>query len=421
MKYLRLTLVVFASALAVMRAQDEQENQKPPTEIPDFSNLDEYIYEPQSTVKLGFRHLSGAKASFSGTGTINAPETLGTDTTTPNTARAYHDGYVNPDLRTTPRLDSSGNPIVDPQSGQQINDPIPPDGKTNNWSYTSATQLGGNVPNGYIAFHSYSADVTDTAVRHGNGKSSNGFDLAVSHDMGKLFHSRVTWQLMAGMSINDISAKKTDTVQANMNTITDLYSLYGVTPPAPTYTAPSSTSQTVVDANGIAVTNADGSTQTITVDNTVLIGNTPVNRATSTAASATSVTDNWKVKGAYYTFRFGPELFIPIGSHFHADISAGPTVVYAGTTYTVTQTFTPDIGADITQTDTSAEYKLLPGYYADASLQYDLTDRTGFFAGAVYQSAGSYTQGVHSTTANYATKIDLSNQNGLRAGMSVRF
>lgn len=421
MKYLRFALVFVVSSLALLRAQDDQqENQKPPTEIPDFSNLDEYIYEPQSTVKLGFRHLSGAKSIFSGTGTIAAPETLTSDITTANIARVYHDGAVNPDLRTTPRLDSSGNPVIDPQSGSVVNDPITPDGKTNNWSYSNSAQLGGNVPNGYIAFHSYSADVIGTGPRRAEGKSSSGFDLSVSHDMGKLFGGRVTWQIMGGVSINDISAKKTDQVTGTLHTRTDIYALNG-TPPAPPYTAPSTASQTVTDGNGNAVTNADGSTQTITVDTTVLIGNVPSASMTIDTANFANIKDNWKVRGAYYTFRFGPEIMIPIGSHFHFDISVGAALAYAGTTYTVTQDLTPDIGSDILDTESTNAYKLRPGYYADASMEYDITDKAGFFAGAVFQSTGSYTQGIHSTTANYVSKIDLTNQNGLRAGMSVRF
>ena len=42
-----------------------------------FSNLDEYIYEPKSTVRFGFRYVSGAKTSFSGQGRIPSPEDPG--------------------------------------------------------------------------------------------------------------------------------------------------------------------------------------------------------------------------------------------------------------------------------------------------------------------------------------------------------
>src|ERR1041385_2495784 len=128
MKYFRAALVVFATVLSVARAQqdDDQSRRTPPVEIPDFSNLDEYIYEPKSTVTLGFRHLSGAKTKFAGTGKIVSPEDPGA-LAGANLERVYHDGAVHPDTRTTARLDASGNPVIDPESGSQIFDPIAPD------------------------------------------------------------------------------------------------------------------------------------------------------------------------------------------------------------------------------------------------------------------------------------------------------
>src|SRR4051812_38952990 len=190
MKFPRVALIVFASVLSsVARAQQEEERRAPPVEIPDFSNLDEYIYEPKSTVTLGFRHLSGAKTSFSGHGKLLSPEDPG-PATGPNLARNYHDGSVQPDQRTAPRLDASGNTIIDPDSGGAIFDPIAPDGKTNTWAYTDARQLA--VENGYVAFHTYSADITDATTRSNKAVATNGMELAVSRDMGKL-GSRFSW------------------------------------------------------------------------------------------------------------------------------------------------------------------------------------------------------------------------------------
>jgi hypothetical protein len=419
MKFFRAALVVFAATLSLARAQDDDQSRRtPPVEIPDFSNLDEYIYEPKSTVTLGFRHLSGAKTSFSGTGKILSPEDAG-PLTGANLQRIYHDGLVNPDTRVTPRLDSSGNPVIDPESNTQIFDPIAPDGRTNSWSYSDNKQR--SVLEGYIAFHTYSAEVIDAALRSQTANTTNGLELAVSRDMGKVFGTRMSWTLTAGMSVNDISSTKQDTVQARLTSITDLYSLFGQTPPDAPYSAPSSTTQTVVDASGNTVFNSDGTAQTVTVDTTVLLGNQPADRRTSTTTDATSVTNRWKVKGAYYTFRAGPTIWIPITQRFRASFSLGAALIYAGTNYTVTESFQPELGGEITDTNTSLQTKLLPGYYADATLQYDLTDRTGFYAGAVFQSAGSYSQKLESTNANYATKIDLANQNGLRAGMTIRF
>lgn len=421
MKYLRLALFVFASAVSVLRGQDDEERRAPPVEIPDFSNLDEYIYEPKSTARIGVRMLSGAKADFSGQSSIPSPRDAG-PATGANIARYYHDGAVLQDLRQTPRRDSSGNPMIDPNSGAQILEPITPDGRTNNWAYADTRQIDpAFAPNGYIAFHSYSASVVDALVRGSKSGSTMGVDIAVSRDMGKLFGTRISWGLMAGVSVNDLSAKKTDHVTANLITITDLYSLYGQVPPEAPYTAPSYAYQPVLDASGNPVFNSDGSAQTVTVDNSVLIGNEPASRTTTTTTDSTSVFSSWKVKGAYYTFRAGPELWIPINERFRIGLSFGAAMIYAGSTYTLTQTFDPEFGPEVSQVDTSSIYKLRPGFFADASLQYDVTEKTGFFAGAVFQSAGNYTQRITTETADASTKIDFTNLNGVRAGMSIRF
>lgn len=415
MKHLRLALIAFASILGLVHAQDE-ERRGPPVEIPDFSNLDEYIYEPKSTVRFGFRYISGAKTSFSGQGRIPSPEDPGLATGA-NLRRIYHDGSVQPDARVIARLDSGGNPVIDPQTNSPVFDPIAPDGRTNTWNYVDASQL--SLP-GFVAFHSYSADVIDTNVRSKDNASSAGMDITVSRDMGKLF-GRFAWNLTAGLSINDISANTNDRVRATLSTITDYYSLLGQTPPDAPYSSPSSATNTVVDASGNPVVSEDGSTSTVTTDTSVLIGNAPAGRSTTTLTDETSVTNRWKVKGAYYTFRAGPTVWIPITTRLRASFSVGAALVYSGTSYTVTQTFEPALGSEISDTSTNEAYKLLPGYYADATVQFDLTERTGFYAGALFQSAGSYTQTIDTTNAHYATKIDLANQNGVRAGLSIRF
>ncbi len=416
MKYLRLALVTFASSLGVAYAQDE-ERRGPPVEIPDFSNLDEYIYEPKSTVTFGFRYISGAKTSFGGQGRIASPEDPGSATGA-NVLRSYHNGAVQPDTRVVARTDSSGNPVVDHESGAPVFDPIAPDGRTNAWSFLDSKQV---TPDGYIAFQTYSAEIVDTGRRQKESNSSAGMDIAVHRDMGKLWNGRLAWNLTAGMSINDIAANTNDRVSALLRTQTDYYSLFGQRAPDAPYSAPSSSTETALDASGNPVLNADGSVRTITTDTTVLIGNQPAARTITDVLDDTRVSNRWKLKGAYYTFRVGPTLWIPITTRLRASISAGAALVYSGSTYTVTQTLEPEFGAEISDTATDSAYKLLPGYYVDATLQFDLTERAGLYAGAVLQSAGSYSQTIESATSQYSTKIDLANQNGVRAGMSIRF
>src|SRR5688572_20406621 len=357
MKHFRLALLAFASITGLAYAQDE-ERRAPPVEIPDFSNLDEYIYEPKSTVRFGFRYLSGAKTSFSGQGRLPSPEDPGAATGA-NQLRVYHDGSVQPDARVVARLDTSGNPIIDPQTNSPAFDPITPDGRTNSWNYTDASQL--SRP-GFVAFQTYSADIIDDRVRQKESGSSAGMDLAVSRDMGKLFGSRIAWTLTAGMSINDIAANTNDRVLATLTTLTDFYSLFGQVPPDAPYSSPSSATSTIVDASGNPVLNDDGSVSTVTVDTSVLIGNEPAGRTITSLTDDLSVSNRWRVKGSYYTFRVGPTVWVPITTRLRMSLSLGAALVYSGTSYTVTQTFEPALGAEISDTNSSEAYKLLPGY-----------------------------------------------------------
>jgi hypothetical protein len=133
------------------------------------------------------------------------------------------------------------------------------------------------------------------------------------------------------------------------------------------------------------------------------------------------VTNRYHLKGAYFTFRAGPSLSLPIGERFRATVSAGAALVYAGTTYTVLQDFTPPTGELITSGVERSEANFLPGLYADANLEMTLTERAGAFLGVAYQNSGSFDQGIKEGNVNYGTKVKLSNLTGIRMGLNVRF
>jgi len=97
-------------------------------------------------------------------------------------------------------------------------------------------------------------------------------------------------------------------------------------------------------------------------------------------------------------------------SRFRAIISGGLAVVYAGTTYSVVEAFTPETGAaEISDSATRHESQQISDRSITLmpTLQLDATERTGFYLGAVLSSAlnGSYEQAIASANANYATKI----------------
>jgi len=407
----RTSLLVFAFLGSVaLRAQNETDHPTaPPPENLTFLT-DEYIYIPKYKFSLGLRALSGAKTSFSGRAVIASPlDSIGAATGT-GFDRIYHDGTVSPDTRTVSTDDGNGG---------SVNVPIGPDGKTNTWTYFDAAQV---TPTGNIAMNSYSADMNVAGPRTKDANNAYGFEVVVARDMGKL-GTHFEWNLAGGFSLNDLSSGLRTAVPANITTTTDVYSLYGAPAPvAPFSGISTASSQAVVDANGNAILNGDGTVKTVSPDTVTLLGSEPLSRNVSAPVTdTTSVINSWKIKGAYFTFRAGPTLLLPLTSHLRASVSVGAALVYAGTTYTVRQQFTPATGDAINFTESDSANHFLPGYYADANVEYWLTDTAGFYAGAVYQNTGDFKQEVKTDTADFTTKVDMSSLAGLRAGINFKF
>jgi hypothetical protein len=412
--YLCLVLICCLGGTGLLRAQDD-EQQKPEEEIPDFSNIDEYIYVPKTTLNYGFRYYTGVKATFKGNGSIPAPSTdsIG-DSTTPDVLRTYHDGSVGVDARTIATDNGNGTTTQAPVNGS--------DGKTNTWSYDSANQV---TPDGLMTFSSYSAQTTDTLSHSNTGKSAFGTEISAVRDMGD-FGKRFSWKLFAGFSVNVIDADMTGNVTGTVTATTDTYDLFGQAPPPAPYTAPTPISPGEVDSTGITVTDINGNAQSQTGDNSTLIGDVPLTRNTTT--TPTIISNHWQVRGSYLTLRAGPSLIWNISPRLHLSLSAGPALVYAGSDYQVTEIFTPNTGPAMSDALSDVTSKVLFGYYGDATLEYDITDRTGLYIGSYYQDSGKYDQTISTQTvnnvsvnANYTTRVDMSDQSGVRTGLTYKF
>ncbi|MCC6416595.1 MAG: hypothetical protein IT582_11855 [Opitutaceae bacterium] len=368
----RFYLFLFLGLAALARAQN------PENEIPTF-DLDDFYVEPKFSMSVGTRLLDGSKVAFGGQGVI-APLAALKDVTDLDVVREYHDGLV----------------LRDAREGAT-------DLKTNTWTYVDGDQVIDAGAN--IAFHQYSAQVTDATVRRNDPGMSLGTELVLSRDMGKI-GQKIEWKLFAGVGINGISSNAQGNVQATINTITDVYSLGRQTLPSDVpYVAPSSTAD------------ADGNV----TDTTVLLGQRPDSRASSSVSNNTQVSNFWKLKGTYVTFRMGPSLTYKIRDNLWLNFSAGPTLVYSGTDYSVEQTLVPDTADPIVSKVTESELKALTGYYVDATVEYRITERAGLYAGAFYQSSGDYTSTITQNGSSYTTDIDLSQLQGFRAGLNFKF
>jgi hypothetical protein len=373
----QLYLLVFLGLAAICAAQSSPED-----EIPIF-NLDDYYVPQKFTLSVGARALTGAQSHFGGQGLIQSNLNNG-DLTSEGIVRYYHDGIINLDSR----LDGDGNPL-------------PSDGRTSNWGFYDAKQLVNNDQD--IAFHTYSAQVDNMGDHSKDPGMSLGTELLLTRDMGHI-GKRLQWKFFAGFSMNGISSRLSQEVPAIITTVTDTYSLNGQTPPTTIpYSAPSST------------TDADGNL----VDTTILIGQKPDSR-TETTSTGTAV-NAWKLKGTYLTLRMGPTLLYSITDNFRVSLSAGPALTYAGTTYSVEQTLTPDIGATLNSTVTDTDSANLFGYYVDTTLEYLINDRAGLYMGAFYQTSGDYEQDITQYGSSYTTTVDLSKLQGFRAGLNFKF
>ena len=296
------------------QGEDEEQstNKAPPEEIPDFNHLDEYIYTPKSTLNYGFRYSAGIKATFSGNGLIAAPEAA-LDHTTPNISRTYHDGTVQPDGRSE---------TIDTGDGVTVVVPVPNDGKTNTWSYVSPSQI---TSDGFLQLHQYSAQTLDNEFHDTSRKGDLGWELTAAHDMGRL-GKRLKWSLVGGMSVNDIQAATQNPVSARVMTITDTYNLFGQTPPAAPYTAPSTTTQTVVDQNGNPVVqhrrrgrDGDGRHHDLAEQRPDFLSRT----VDTERGRYDSVVNHFKLHGSYVTFRGGPQLVYSFSDKLHLTSAPG--------------------------------------------------------------------------------------------------
>jgi len=351
----------------------------PEDEIPNF-NLDDYYVEPKFSMHVGVRALTGAKTAFRGTGFVTSFSQL-QDATSTDVVRGYHDGVV----------------FLDPREAAT-------DGKTSNWAFDDDQQIINNGAD--IAFHTYSAQITESATKNNDNGLSLGAELVVSRDLGKI-GKRIEWMITAGVSLNGIDDSLEETVMADIKTITDVYSLDGQTIPtsARPYEAPSFGA----DSEGN------------TIETSVFLGRSPDSRTETNTTNDTQVRSFSKLRGTYVTLRVGPTFRVQITDKLRFTVSGGPVLVHSASTYTVNRAFTVDTSAMVTDQVGSTTSENLTGYYADAGLEYLLSETAGFYLGAFYQTAGAYTQYITEQSSSYELDVDLSRLQGLRGGLTYKF
>lgn len=449
-----IAVLALIAAPALLRAQEISAAEEQRLEALARENAE--IYVPKTNVTVGFRVLgSGAKVNFGHLGNVGfdltvAPRSEGA------VDRLYDNGSVRSDSLRLDERDENGNAKFAPGSRYPLLSTVTVNvtdangnvtgtedilvqtgdflaytpGLTRNWGYGSASQV---TSNGRIAMSTYSATSEGaTAMKKEGASAGVEFQYVRTFSPGT---RRVQWGLLAGITLNGINSKTAGEVTSTLNTRTDYYSLNGLAaPPLPVTNVTDSSGNVTGTTTGaylapayVDYVDSTGAVlRTNGLETTVPISAVPDGPTTETATpGGVKVKGNWQVKGAYFMVRLGPSFRAQITERFGVNASLGLAGAYAGTVYSVAETFeVPGLtnvlvgttaGTNGLEQNTAA--KFLSGYYADFNMEWAANERTGLFGGVTAQKLGDYDQAVGGRTA----RIDLGSTVGLRAGISIKF
>ena len=431
---LRYAAPVAMLAVLALAAQAQTDETTPPQREEDLNltlPTDEW-YVPKNTLQFGYRVLGkGAKVGFGNLGSVASIRTI-IAASQGDAGRQYDNGFVTRDsLRANEmKRDADGNLVL--VDGQPVANYAPDTryqfyrtntdgsqtltldylaytpGKTREWGYEQESQVNGGV----LALSNYSARSEGASASKDEG-ANGGMEISLSRTMGRV-GQRFEWSLTAGLALNNMAAKTAGTVQSTLLTYTDYFTLDGPTPTRdPLGNLGGPTFRDAMEADGTTVANVNG------IETTTRLSGAPTLPSTqSEVAGAATVQGNWKIKGAYFLMRVGPSLRAQFSDRWGMSASVGLAGAYAGSRYSVIEQLQiPDVIDPIIEEKSSTSAKFLPGFYADVSLDWLATERTGLFAGVNMQHLGGYDQEVAGRTA----KIDLGSAVGLRGGISIKF
>lgn len=435
-------LALFVAAPVLVPAQDSGSAKEEERLAALGRNEADQWYSPRSRVTVGFRFLtSGGRVDFGKLGSVPflhaiVPASAGAAN------RLYSNGQVLLDATrneekdangaqtsipggrykvyqdvTVPVLDASGNDTGQTKTVSRLFGDyvsyIP--NSTREYEVYGQTQLIGTP--GYVSLTNYAA-VSEGASFSKKQGATAGLELQFTRDLGKGTR-HMKWGVLAGITINDINSKSSGTVVSSLRSYTDFYSTNGQTIPPDLLTNPFY--DTAFDTDNDGFTNV--------FESTVPIASVPDPTKTidMTTPGGASVTGVWQVKGAYFMVKLGPSLRAQLTDRIGLSASVGLASAYAGTRYSVNESFelaampgitfetTDAVTGDTTLTNTTA--KFLTGYYADLSLDWTANESFNLFGGVTAQQLGDYEQKLDSRTA----KIDLGSTVGLRGGISIKF
>lgn len=393
------------------KAQIEAQGFRLPPQLRQVRYRDANPWVLHTNVRLGS---ADSSVSFGGLGTIPPANFIpGADQTEFGT-RNYDDGRVGLDVPRPNESDENGNQTSTPggrytienDEGTIIGDFLSyTPGQTRLWTYGSEDQVVGNS----IAMNQYSTQSTGAGFGAEGDSSGLGFEMAVSRRILPIGRN-MELALSGAIGLSDFNASTSQRFTADLITMTDLYEVYGAIP-TPPYQGPSTGPLTNPDTGTIV---PGGQLET-----TVPLQQITPNRTFTTAANGANIEGDWSIDGAYYSMRLGPELRGHLTERIAFTVGAGVMGAFVGSDFTATEFLDLDIPTlnTIVYNRTDSMSELLVGYYAEVSIEFWFTQRTGLFFGAVLESMDDYVQEF----AGRSASVVLSDATLIRFGVIHRF
>lgn len=388
---------LFAQSAPPPAAQTEEEL------LADLRAL-EMAVARRSQISFSLRLGGHLKAKFLGVGAIASDLDI-SDTTTEE-ARTYNDGYVGADTRS----DTDGEDMAS-------------DGRTNNWSYNAASQVTADETG--VSFHRYET-ISDGSTISAKSKPAVGIDVEGARQFFSFGRSlgvgrkAFTGGAHFGIGLSTLNAKSTGNITATLLSITDTYSLLGAAPPGGSPTDEDSTGYTAPSSSSETVTNADGTTTSNTIDTTTYLGSLPDSRTEAVVPGGATIDGLWQVRGAFFNVRTGPWIRWQPSDRFSLRFSAGGSMNFVGVKMRYDETLDlEDLSTALTQrVESDSENMAVPGYFGGIDAEWWFSDTTGFFGSASYEKA---TKDKLLTYEGRTAELEMSSGLGLRAGLTVKF
>lgn len=224
-----------------------------------------------------------------------------------------------------------------------------------NWGYQNASQISGNT----VTMSSSSA-AGNSASGERKEDPQHGIELSYNRELGHFEKWR--WGIETALSYNDVTIGHNGPLSGNLTTIRDTYTgpIFPLAPYSGTFEGPGP-----------------------------LLGTIP-NRTITSGAGGASVTGNRQFNADIYGLRLGPYLELPLDDRWAISLSGGLALLSVNSEFKFRETVTIAGLAPETRRGSGSQSDILPGGYIGGNFLYSLYDNVNLFAGAQFQTAGTY-------------------------------